>query len=61
MVSKCWNQGLTLNKKLFKPKCQNEKKIIQNLSQNQNVNFFIQNRSQNQSGNIWILSSNQIE
>ena len=52
MVSKCWNQGLTLNKKLFKPKCQNEKKIIQNLSQNQNVNFFIQNRSQNQSGNI---------
>ena len=29
------SQGLTLNKKLFKPKCQNEKNIIQNITQNQ--------------------------
>ena len=29
------DQGLTLNKKLFKPKCQNEKNTIQNITENQ--------------------------
>ena len=46
--SKCGEQGLTLNKKLFKPKSQNVKNVIQNITQNQNGKNAIPNLSQNQ-------------
>ena len=49
-------QGLTLNKKLFKPKCQNEKNIIQNITQNQRGKNVISNISQSQNAIFFLYN-----